>query len=531
MSIFSSAPSVQLPRSTFDLSHETKLSFNFGGLYPILTEQILPGDTWSLSVQNFVRTVPLLSPVMHRNDIKLDAFFVPYDLIWKDYKDAVMLGADTENIPVPRVGVEATEADSVKNKLYAEGSLADYFGMDSNGTDSYESLYNALPYRAYQLIYNEYFRNQSLEDEIPVATDSDEARPLTALGTSADNYCDAIDNYTLKYRSWRRDYFTSALPTPQKGNPVLMPQSSYGISNDSGSPIKFSGSSENPSSQAMFGFDPNGIATLKDGNLNNQVYYSGLKVIETSDSPTMEDFRYAATLQEFYEAQSRGGTRFKEWLLNIWHTLSPDLTLDRPAYLGGYRGPIQISEVPQTSASSATSSQGTLAGKGSSVGGSVLFKKYTFRQPGILMVIMSVVPKSSYQQGTRRFFEYRNGFDFPNPFFANLGEQPIWKQEVWSNTGDPYGTWGYTPRYAECKFIPDSVHGALKTSLAYWHEGRIFASAPELNANFVKMYPAEVARIFPVLENSDKLIGEFFFNIKAKRNLPYYGVPRLHHIC
>lgn len=527
MSIFSSVPTGKLARSTFDLSHEKKLSFNFGGLYPILTEQILPGDTWSLSVQNFIRTVPLLSPVMHRNDIKLDAFFVPFPLIWEDYEKAVMLGSDSVDINVPKLVPENT-SDAGWSSIIGNGQLADHFGMvpitDLNGDKSL----NALPYRAYHLIYNEYYRNQVLEDELSVPKFSSTVTLKTTATSSP--YDDSYNSCKICYRSWRRDYFTSALPTPQKGSPVLLPESDLSLSlSASTQPRTFTTDGNNPSVGPV-SIDADYNRVDSDGNQiqNNVRFFSTSKVVKTNQ-PTIEDFRYAETLQELYEAESRGGGRYKEWLLNIWHTLSPDLTLSRPAYLGGYRGPIQISEVPQTSQGTATSSQGTLAGKGSSVGGCTLFKKYHFRQPGILMVIMSIVPKSCYQQGTRRFFAYRDGFDFPNPFFANLGEQPIWKNEIYGNTGDSYGTFGYTPRYAECKYIPDMVSGELKSSLAYWHEGRIFSSEPSLNQNFVKMHPEEVSRIFPVLESSDKLIGEFFFNIKAKRNLPYYGVPRLHH--
>jgi len=260
-------------------------------------------------------------------------------------------------------------------------------------------------------------------------------------------------------------------------------------------------------------------------------YKSGLKgTVSQVELPTIEELRYAETLQEFYEAQARGGTRPKEYYLNIWHTRSKDSRLDRPEYLGGYRGPITISDIDQTSVSAATA-QGNLAGKGVSAGGSRLFK-YHVPEWGIIMVIMSVQPKSSYYQGTRRWNLYNDVFDFPNPFFANLGEQPILNQELYDDPSDGLnsGTFGYTPRYAEAKFIPSSVHGQFRSTLDYWHLARKFGSRPNLNSAFLHVDPSEVARIFPdQVSSNDKFIGTFFFHVDRKMYLPYYGVPRLIH--
>lgn len=545
MSIFSSVPITKLSRSTFNLDHENKLSFNFGGLYPILCQTVLPGDKMSLGVQSFVRTVPLLSPVMHRNDIKIDSFFVPMRLIWNKTEEWLQCTDPTLKMPQVYISDSITSDPSAEikwNILNGVGSLADYLGfasldygnciVDAQGAPSARKL-NLLPFRTYQLIYDYYYRNKVLEPSIlddPYYSVNDNND--VALGGGTDP---KFAWFFIQNRSWRRDAFTSALPDPQKGNPVLMPTGDIvadGILN-----------MEDTNSNGPVVRSANGIALARDGSTSSSIleqsYKSGLKI----DSPTIEDFRYAEVLEEYEEALARSGSgntgTFKEWLLSIWRTLSPDARLDRPEYLGGYRGPIQISEVPQTSAATQTSAQGTLAGKGLSVGGQLLFRNKTFKEPGYLMVIMSVVPKSAYFQGDPRQFLYSNPYDFPNPYFANLGEQEVLSQEVVAaqavyNSGQQK-TFGYQVRNYEMKQIPDSIHGALRSSLLYWHEGRVFNDDPDgyntvnLNKNFVKMIPTEVSRIFPSSENSDKLIGEFFFNFRAKRSLPYYGVPRVGH--
>lgn len=531
MSIFNTVPVTKLSRSIHNQSHQVKTSFDMGKLVPIMTELSMPGDSWRVGLEQFVRTMPMIAPVMDRMDIKVDAFFVPLRLIWDDFEDFITLGPTGEfNVEHPTITVGANE--SFKQYFFEPGTLADYLNFPSVVTDD-DQVLDALPFRAYQLIYNEYYRNQDLEDEIPIIKSSGNTIIHNVVHPSY------YLNFIVRNRGWRKDYFTSALPNPQKGPAVRLPQSDIQIAPDGDFRFDFQNEDpvQSPDPVATFeydGTDGNVIVeghAVGDGGIYNMPleYYSGLKTVG-SQLPTIEELRYAETLQEFYEANARGGSRYKEYLLNIWHTRSKDSRLDRPEYLGGYRGPITITDVDQTSQSDQTA-QGHLSGKGLSSGGNRLFKFHT-PEWGIIMVIMSVQPKSSYFQGFRKWNLYSDVFDWPNPFFANLGEQEIQNQELYFTGDSDYdtGTFGYTPRYAEMKYIPDSVHGQFKTTLDYWHLARKFSSRPNLNSNFVHVQPQEGARIFPdQVMNNDKFLGTFYFHIRRKMYLPYYGVPRLIH--
>lgn len=539
MSIFNKVPTNRLSRSVHNLSHENKLSFDFGGIYPVLTELVMPKETWSMNLEQFVRSMPLLSPVMHRCDVKVDAFYVPLRLVWDDFVDFITKGSTGEfTAAIPTISYTNSQPDVPNlNKVFGTGGLADYLNfasVDAIVGSNFSRTVNALPFRAYQLIFNEYFRNESLDSEIPV---------IKASGSSnlffGDTYASDpryFKNFIIQNRGWRKDYFTSALPDVQKGPDVVLPND-VEIERDGNLKLGPMGSQSTlaPGTNELYGQTPAGGSYTAPSivNTNGQQeflgYEAGLK--GQLEPITIESLRWAEVLSEYYEAQMRGGNRYPEWLSNIWHVRSSDASLQRPQYLGGYRGPITISEIPQTSESN-TSPQGTLAGKGVSAGGARIFRKRFFEEFGIVMVTMSVIPKSAYFQGDRRWTLYEDALDFPNPFFGNLGEQAIKNQELYYSgvAATDADTFGYAPRMAEMKFIPDSVHGQLRSSLNYWHLARKFDSLPNLNSSFVKMYADEAARIWPnTVSNNDKLIGELFFKIKAKMPLPYYGVPRLNH--
>lgn len=547
--LFSTVPITRIARSRHNLSHQVKASFNAGTLTPLLCELASPGSTWFCpNLEEFIRSMPMIAPVMDRMDVKVDAFFTPLRLIWDDFEDYITLGPTGEfNVDKPTLQFAApsnipSESYAEILKVFGTGGLADYLnfptlapavvpiaGLQQTGID-------ALPFRTYQLLYNEYYRNENLEDEIPIDRSSGSLTLALNSGTETD-----FTNFTLRYRGWRKDYFTSALPSPQKGPAVRMPGGIDDVTiSPDGSLELITASSPQPSSNKVkwlgstAGDAQNTLGLTGSAHSNDQevIYQKGLKIEAETTAATIEELRYAETLQEFYEANARGGSRYKEYLMNIWHTKSKDSRLDRPERIGGFRGPVTISDVDQTSESN-ISPQATPAGKGLSSGSSRLFK-YKTSEWGIFMVILSLQPKTSYFQGFRRWNLYNDVFDWPNPFFANLGEQEIINKEIYFDPLDSDGknddTFGYTPRFAEAKFIPDSVHGEFRTSLDYWHLARKFSSRPNLNKAFVHVDPAEIDRIFPSqVEDDQKFIGTFYFHLWVKMHLPYYGVPRLIH--
>lgn len=552
MSIFSSVPGTRVSRSTHGLSHQLKGSYQAGKLYPILTELAFPGDNWRIRMEQFVRTMPMIAPVMDRVDIKVDSFFVPIRLIWDDFEDFITLGPTGEfsaaRPTIYRGGssqVSEIEA-SLLNRVFGVGGTADHLRFPTNrsfvsGSSNPSKELDALPFRSYQLIYNEFYRNPSIDPEIPLLKTSGRSTLTTSSGSDL-----SVHNFFLQSRGWRKDYFTSALPFPQKGPAVKIPYGDIALT-DNGEPFSLTNKkplitpTQTVQDQPFLGTEIKSVnvpypgirQSFTEHDSTDPLFYDdGLQVsLDRNTLPTIEELRYAETLQEFYEANARGGTRYKEYLANIWHTRSKDSRLDRPEYLGGYRGPITITDIDQNSASGSTP-QGTLAGKGVSAGGSRITRNYHVPEWGIIMVIMSIQPKSAYYQGYRKWNLYNDVFDWPNPFFANLGEQEILNKEIYDDPSDGLNdtTFGYTPRYAEAKYIPDYVTGQFKTTLDYWHLARKFGTRPNLNTAFLHVDPSEVARIFPVqVGDDDKFLATFFFHVKRRMYLPYWGVPRLIH--
>ncbi len=544
-------------RNKFNLSHDVKLSCDMGQLIPFLCQDIVPGDTWRCNSEIFLRFAPLIAPVMHRVNVYTHFFFVPKRLVWDDWKTFITGGPEGNDIPsYPRIRIPASSSISGsgslihgygQSSLFCPGSLADYLGfpVQENVTPVSPSvIVDALPFRAYTLIYNEYYRDQNVQDEFFNPIDTTFNGIYDAQDVSQADYVKNLLN--IKYRAWQKDYFTSALPWPQRGDDVTLPfvgdadvvlsdklnpgfspefvdynrnslsgavsQSSNSQNPDGANAIKLAGNSNSPAF-----LDPNGTLKADMSNVS---------------SATISEFRRALKAQEFLELRSRGGSRYIEQIYAFFGVKSSDSRLQRPEYLGGGKTPVVISDVLQTSQTTDTSPQAQPSGNGVSIGRSNSFKRF-FEEHGYLIGIMSVMPVPCYQQGMPRQFTKFDPLDHYWPQFSHLGEQEIKNSEIYFKPGDVENddTFGYAPRYAEYKFINSSVHGDFRNSLNFWHMGRIFNSRPYLNSTFINFQKGSADRVFavenPTGENINHLWVSVRNNINALRPMPKYGTPML----
>lgn len=511
MSIFSKVQqNKRLKRSTFNLSHQVLTTANVGEIIPVMCEDIVPGDTWKYRTDCFARLAPMLAPVMADIDICLYNFFVPYRLIWEDSESFFTGGEDGMQEPVIPF-MQLTKVGDVANTQ--TGSLADYLGLPVQASSqNFNQSVCTLPFRAYQLIYKEYFMDRNVDDEIviPTASGSDSAswQKLTILR----NAC------------WRKDYFTSALPFTQRGSEV---QVGFGI-DDPNVYLTNSAGSQNYNMIAESNAST-GVVSLKTAGAAGVQGKLSLKTSVTTN-PTINELRRSIALQSFLELSARVGSRYVEYLRGVFGVTPRDARLQRPEYLGGGRQPVMISEVLQTSEGTTTSPQGNMAGRGLS-GASRNGIVHFFDENGILMTLMVIRPKAYYLQGLRRYWSKKDRFEFFIPNFANLGEQEITKKELFvsGTKQNDDSLFGYTPRYAEYKFIPSTVHGDFRTSLNYWHVGRIFDTQPSLSSEFLHVDSGEMSRIFAADDagKSDKFWIKLNFTIKARRPMPYFGTPTI----
>lgn len=546
MSIFSSIRVRKPKRTAFDLSHEVKLTCDFGELIPFFCQDVIPGDTFKVSVETFVRFAPLIAPIMHRVNVYTHFFFIPYRLVWDEWREFITGGEDGTASPVfPRVSFSG--AAGTVGHLVSVGSLMDYFGVPvENGTltSSSNLQINLLPFRAYQLVYNEYYRDQNLQQDVDFSLGSGIFSVTKDYSNSGSGAPGCRECFILRNRCWEKDYFTSALPFPQRlpvpvtvpvngtvdivSAPTLGKQSGIFVNNDGS--IASSGNVENASGLGMRvdgkpGFyDPRG--TLH-GEFND------------SSNITINELRRAFSLQRWLENNARAGSRYIEQILSHFGVRSSDARLQRPEYLGGGKSPVVISEVMQTS-ETANSPQGNLAGNASSYGVSHSFKRF-FEEHGLVIGILSVMPRSNYQDGLPKLFGKFDKFDYYFPEFAHLGEQEIKQYEAFCNLSESLDSgasnsklFGYTPRYAEYRFVNSSVHGYFRTSLNFWHLGRIFSkeNPPVLNSSFVEVRATGSStglnRIFAVEDTSyDRLWIQMYVKFTALRPLPKYGTPGL----
>jgi len=517
-------------RSKFNLSHGRMLSCDMGQLVPILVQEILPGDSFRVRTEHAVRFAPMLAPAMARVNVKIENFFVPNRLVWTDgeWEKFITGGRLGTDAPAPPTLQMSVTADNLG--LYDVGRLWDHMGLPTNPIGSGVSnpqLISAIPFRAYQLIYNEYYRDQNLSDPVLFAT----------TGGTVTDQDELARLLTLRTRSWEKDYFTSALPFAQRGPAVLMPIEGVGdvtylntskvLTSDgvdaAVNTLVGTGSSV-AGDMAVERTGTSGFAT--SGRIENID-----EVTFDNTSITINDLRRSVKLQEWLEKNAVGGARYTEQLRAHFDVVSDDARLQRPEYLGGGTTPVVISEVLSTfqAPDGEGNPQANMAGHGVSVGGKNGFTR-SFKEHGYVITLMSILPRTSYQQGIPRHMLRFDKFDYAFPEFAHIGEQEIKNGELYYdfNGSGQDDTWGYQARYAEYKYTPSTTHGTLKTSLSFWTMTRIFTGLPPLNAAFVQADPTK--RIFAVdAEDPDveHLYVQVYHKIDAIRPLPYYGTPEL----
>lgn len=548
MSIFSSIRVRKPKRTAFDLSHEVKLTCDFGELVPFFCQDVIPGDTFKVSVETFVRFAPLIAPVMHRVNVFTHFFFVPYRLVWDEWREFITGGEDGSAAPVfPRVSMSGVHGPS--NNL-GIGSLADYLGVPvGNGTASTSSnlKLNLLPFRSYQLIWNEYYRDQNLQDEIDFSLASGVFDGSGYNGDSSNpNIHGCRECLELRNRCWEKDYFTSALPFPQRfPSPVTVPVNGtvdiVSVQQPFGGRFIY-GASGSPSVPVGNLSQSSGITVTESDGTSRHVRYDPQGSLEgqfnDSSNITINELRRAFSLQRWLENNARAGSRYIEQILSHFGVRSSDARLQRPEYLGGGKTPVVISEVLQTS-ETANSPQGNMAGNATSYGVSHSFKRF-FEEHGIVLGILSILPRSNYQDGLPKLFGKFDKFDYYFPEFAHLGEQEIKHYEAYCDLSKSLEDsansklFGYTPRYAEYRFVNSSVHGFFRTDLNFWHLGRVFSKTnqPALNGSFVEVRAVNSAtglnRIFAVEDTTyDRLWIQMYVKFLALRPLPKYGTPGL----
>ncbi|WNK13218.1 MAG: major capsid protein [Microvirus sp.] len=495
-------------RNKFDLSHERKLSANMGDLVPIMCQEVLPGDSFRVNSELLVRFAPMLAPMMHRVNVFTHFFFVPNRLVWSEWESFITGGADGTAAPVAPYFLGPCQPLAVPR--FGLGSLPDYFGLPvtSLTPSANQKKISALPFRAYQTIYNEYYRDQNLSTAVPITKNSGE---IDIIADAAE--LDAT--LSMRKRSWEHDYFTSALPWSQRGGAVAVP-------GDGAYYTKQGGTNDgDPAAAGAVTMGAGGI--LQDSapdNLRHEV------------STLINDLRKANSLQRFLEKMALGGSRYVEQMKTMFGVSSSDARLQRPEYLGGSRSPVVVSEVLsnfQFSGDAEGLPQGNMAGHGIAAGSNHGFKR-SFEEHGYVIGILSVLPKTAYQQGLPKHFQRFDRFDYAWPDFAHLGEQEVLTRELYWDMGLPQqgndSTFGYQARYADYKYQPSTVHGDFRENLAFWHMSRIFTAEPSLNAGFVESDPT--TRIFAVEDPAlHHLYCQVYNDVSALRPLPYFGTPSL----
>lgn len=525
---------IDMSRSTFDRSSSLKTSFNVGNIVPFYLDEVLPGDTFKVKTSKVVRLQTLLTPVM--DNIYLDTyfFFVPNRLTWNHWKE--FNGENTQSAWIPQTEYEVPQITSPANG-WSVGTIADYFGLPTGVGNLSVS---ALPFRAYALIINEWFRDQNLQDPLVIPLDDASVQGVNTGTFVTDVAKGGLPFIAAKYH----DYFTSALPAPQKGPDVTIPvaqataapvhamSKTYSVAGDpyptgmqSGVQYNVSGDSNHRlqgqagTSQTAFNF--NNLYATFDGQ---------------ASAATINQLRLAFQIQKLYERDARGGTRYIEILKSHFGVTSPDARLQRPEYLGGNRIPITVNQVIQQSATDSTSPQGNVTGQSLTTDTHFDFTK-SFTEHGFVIGLMVARYDHTYQQGIDRMWSRKGRFDYYWPVFANIGEQAIKNKEIYAQgTAVDDEVFGYQEAWADYRYKPNRVTGEMRSqyaqSLDVWHLADDYSSLPSLSDSWIREDKTNVDRVLAVNSSvANQLFCDIFVLNRTTRPMPLYSIPGLidHH--
>lgn len=553
---------IDMSRSTFDRSSSVKTSFNAGDIVPFFLEEVLPGDTFNVKSSKVVRMQTLLTPMMDNVYLDTYYFFVPNRLVWEHWKQ--FNGENTESAWIPETTYEVPQITSPADTGWNVGTIADYFGIPTGVPGLSVS---ALPFRAYALVMNEWFRDQNLQDPLVVPVDD-----ATVAGVNTDTFLTDCAKGGKPYIAAKyHDYFTSALPSPQKG-----PDVSITVAQGSAWPVVPLDDYVSPSGKDLVWFSSTGGSPLVSSSTSYQGFpvmsagrtqsagnyeawttagsgqsvgtkpssgsYVPANLYAVSDGQaavaTINQLRMAFQIQKLYERDARGGTRYIEILKSHFGVTSPDARLQRPEYLGGNRVPININQVVQQSGTGAgaTTPQGTVVGMSQTTDSHSDFIK-SFTEHGFILGVMVARYDHTYQQGLDRMWSRKSRFDYYWPVFANIGEQAIKNKEIYADgSAKDDEVFGYQEAWADYRYKPNRVTGEMRSqyaqSLDVWHLADDYDKLPSLSDEWIREDKSNIDRVLAVQSSvSNQFFADIYIQNRATRPMPLYSVPGLidHH--